>query len=85
MPTSTRPKSGTPATWQMVNKAYDVAALAQSCLSQLDALFVAIKELSDRPLTEQDLADMGSYLAEDWGGLIEAQCEDLKQAMEDRP
>lgn len=59
---------------------YDAATLAQSCFRRLGALFVAIKELSERPLTVQDLADIGDYLADDWGGLLEAQCEGSQKA-----
>jgi hypothetical protein len=84
MPTSPRPKSGAAPTWEMVSTAYDAAVLAQSCLTQLAALFDAIQALRERSLAVRELASIGNYLADDWAGLLEAQCEDLKQAMEER-
>lgn len=69
---------------QAVTEAHNTTHLMQSCFSDLQSMFDAIRKLdgNEYSLTSK-LASVGSYLASDWSNTCDCQSETLDKLIDD--
>lgn len=67
---------------QSLADAVDAVAIRSECLSDLSALFAAIKKDHDRNTHTCRLAMLGEMLCDDWASLLEIHEKDLNKAWE---
>ncbi|EXJ14862.1 hypothetical protein [Imhoffiella purpurea] len=61
----------------------DLDSLTQRILGDLEALFVAVQDATDRHPKANQLAGIGKYLAQDWANLLASNLEELQAALAD--
>ena len=70
------------ACFKAMCQATDATYLANDCIRQMGTLFTAIKTLTDRhDIT--NLCSLGEYVADDFGGLCEAEHQNANKLFED--
>lgn len=65
------------STETVINEAVDMATVQHASISDLGALFNAIRQASDEHTETYKLAGMGMYLADDWADMAADTKNDL--------
>lgn len=65
------------STETVITQAVDMTAVQHASISDLGALFSAIRKISDEHSEAYRLAGMGMYLADDWAEMAENSKSDL--------
>lgn len=65
----------------MLIEALNACSLGQEVMGHLNALFLAIREATDKHTNAHQLASIGTYLSSDLGNTFDCQREDLNDAL----
>lgn len=65
-----------------IMSANDSTDLRKSCFDDLSGLFGAISQLASDHSAIKNLANIGSYLTQDWGHMCECASSDLTEKLE---
>lgn len=69
---------------QAITEAHNTTHLMQSCFSDLEAMFIAIRKLEGNEYSLiSKVASVGSYLASDWGNTCDCQSEALDKLIDE--